>query len=429
MAYISSDKIKVFPSIGRKSEIDADAELMNEGNVSSIIRSLCRERKSYVLSKEFSASDENPFEFVIYGFYFKITDVSSLSDRPLYAHITLKENTGNYQLLTISNSTVSNNSLQILDQNVGQSSQFQGVWFDKSSSGGTYTLQLLDAEGNIPVTSLLHTETNEILDKGTSNYISDSFTTASLSTTNATIGRELVVKGDTSLGDTTLGDTTMRTLTVKEGATLGDTTLSTLAVSGETKLGTLTVTGSTSLASTTISTLTVTGDTEVYDYALDVRGKAALNDAVIGTLLVGGKTELKGSVDARDHTITAATFIGSLSGNAATASKFNSNRTITLTGPVTGTSSSSTGNHTISTSITVSAVTTSTIADGAVTTAKITNNAVTTDKIADGAIATKDLADNAVTTAKIGFGVTMTLTVDDENETLVLSAPKLTDLE
>ena len=228
MAYISSDKIKVFPSIGRKSERDADAELMNEGNISSIIRSLCRERKSYVLSKEFSASDKNPFEFVIYGFYFKITDISPLSDRPLYAHITLKENTGNYQLLTISNSTVSNNSLQILDQNVGQSSQFQGVWFDKSASGGTYTLQLLDAEGNIPATSLLHVKTNEILDGESSNYINNSFTTTSLTTTslnttNATIG----------------------TLTVNNGSTLkGAVTAS----------GTLTVTGATSLANTTIST-------------------------------------------------------------------------------------------------------------------------------------------------------------------------------
>lgn len=51
MAHISSDNIKVFPSIGRDPNIDADAELMNEGNISNIIRSLCRERKSYVLSK------------------------------------------------------------------------------------------------------------------------------------------------------------------------------------------------------------------------------------------------------------------------------------------------------------------------------------------------------------------------------------------
>lgn len=234
MAYISSDKIKVFPSIGRNPDSDADAELMNEGNISNIVRSLCRERKSYVLSKTWTA----PFEFVIYGFYFKITNISPLSDRPLYAHITLKENTGNYQLLTISNSTVSNNSLQILDQNVGQSSQFQGVLFDKSASGGTYTLQLLDAEGNIPATSLLHVKTNEILDGESSNYINNSFTTTSLTTTslnttNATIGT-LTVTGTTSLSGNVNAAGQTITASIFEGTLAGKLkTARTISLSGD----------------------------------------------------------------------------------------------------------------------------------------------------------------------------------------------------
>ena len=66
MAYLASDKIKVFPSIGRDTPTDADAELMNEGNISNIVRSLCRERKSYVFSKNWTSN----FELVIYGFYF-----------------------------------------------------------------------------------------------------------------------------------------------------------------------------------------------------------------------------------------------------------------------------------------------------------------------------------------------------------------------
>lgn len=229
MAYLDSTNIKVFPSIGRNPEIDADAELMNEGNISNIIRSLCRERKSYVLSKTWAA----PFEFVIYGFYFKVTDISSLSDRPLYAHITLKENTGNYQLLTISNSTVSNNSLQILDQSVGQSSQFQGVLFDGVAPGGTYTLQLLDAGGNIPATSLLHTETDEILDKGTSKYISDSFTTSSLNTTSATIGT-LTVTGTTSLSGNVNAAGQTITASIFEGDLVGKLkTARTISLSGD----------------------------------------------------------------------------------------------------------------------------------------------------------------------------------------------------
>ena len=305
MAYISSDKIKVFPSIGRESTIDADAELMNEGNISNIVRSLCRERKSYVLSKSFTA----PFEFVIYGFYFKITDkdaLDALKDRPLYAHITISEATsGNYQLLTLSDPENSENpqddhSIK-LDTGTGQASQFQGVWFNGTKEEGTYTLQLLDESSKVPITSLLHTKTSEILDGDTSNYINTNFTTGNL---------------------------------------------------------------------------TVTGD-----------------------------TKLTGDVIATGKTITASTFVGSLSGNANTASSFSDDRTISLTGAVSGSSTSTNGNHSISTTL--------------------ASNIVKTDNIADKSVTNEKIVDSTIKTAKLGFGITMTLTVNDG--ILSISLPTLTD--
>ena len=320
MAYIDSNNIKVFPSVGRNPEIDADAELMNEGNISNIVRSLCRERKSYVLNSSWAA----PFEFVIYGFYFKILDISSLSDRPLYAHITLKENTGNYQLLTISNSSVSDNSLQILDQAASSGNDFQGILFDNNPSGGTYTLQLLDNNGNVPATSRLHVKTTEILDGSTSNYISSSFTTNTLSiTSNASIG---------------------------------------------------------------------------------------------GTLTVSGSTTLNDDLTAGEHTITASTFVGSLNGNADTASNFNSDRTFSFSeGDISGSATSSTGSYTV----------TASIIDGKVVESKIANAAVTTNKIKDKNVTNDKIADNTIKKAKLGFDVTMTLTVN--NGVLIINTPNLED--
>lgn len=211
--------------------------------------------------------------------------------------------------------------MQILDQE----SQFQGVLFDGESSGGTHTLQLLDKEGNVPATSLLHIKTDEILNKEEATYISDYFTTSSLNTINATIGA--------------------------------------LTVAGH----------------TTLSTLTVTGD----------------------TILNSGLT-------ASGQTITASTFVGSLSGNATTASNFNSDRNFTFSdGDISGSATSSTGGYKIAASI----------IDNHVTEAKIADGAVTNDKITDGTIKTE----------KIGFGVTMTLTVSDK--TLVLSVPELENNE
>lgn len=231
MAYLASDRIKVFPSIGR-TEIDADAELMNEGNISNIVRSLCRERKSYVLSKTWAA----PFEFVIYGFYFKVTDISSLLDRPLYAHITLKENTGNYQLLTLADATGSDQH-QILDQKVegGESTdtEFKGVLFNTlsttSSTGGTYTLQLLDGSGSVPARSLLHLNTTEILDGDgsdkTANYISDKFTTNTLNANNIILNTPTTFSfsgGDISGSATSSTGAYTVTATINNGAVNND---------------------------------------------------------------------------------------------------------------------------------------------------------------------------------------------------------------
>lgn len=297
MAYISSEKIKIFPSIGRNPEIDADAELMNEGNISNIIRSLCRERKSYVLSKTWAA----PFEFVIYGFYFKVTDISPLSDRPLYAHITLKENSGNYQLLTISNSTVSNNSLQILDQNVSQSLQFQGVLFDSKDSGGSHTLQLLDAEGKVPVTSLLHTETDEILNKGTSTYISDSFTTSSLNATNATIGT-LTVTGTTTLSGKVNAAGQTITASIFEGDLAGKLkTARTISLGGD-----------------------ISGNAD-FDASANVTINTEIGEGKVGT------DELAANAITSDKVATSAITSDKVAAGAITTEKLGFNVTMTLT--------------------------------------------------------------------------------------------------
>ena len=74
MANIPSNKIRVFPSIGRDAAVDNESELSTENNLSQIVRSLCRDRKSFVVS---SSLGNGSFEFVIYGFYFKILDAHS----------------------------------------------------------------------------------------------------------------------------------------------------------------------------------------------------------------------------------------------------------------------------------------------------------------------------------------------------------------
>lgn len=479
MAYVNSSQIRVFPSVGR-SNYDIESQLTNENNLSQIVRSLCRNRKSYVLSN--SLTSNQPFEFVIYGFYFKILNANdNLINKlglgnTLWAGIRLDKqvegnnNSNHYQLLQLANSEAIEDNLHDLDVN----DKFQGVVFGISKedveskfgeSDSIYTLHLLE-NGVVPAQSLLHLNTTEILDGASSNYISDKFTTKQLNVSESISDTgTLNVTGHTTLSTLTASNTTISgALTVTEETTLasviannthitetlnvgGHTTLSTLTATNTTVSGTLTV-----IEKTTLNTLTTES-----------------NVSIGGTLNVTGDTTLA-SVTATF--VSAPTFSGSLSGNATTATNFNSSRTFTFSGgDISGSATSSTGGYTIAASIIDnhvteakikdSAVTTNKIKDSSITTSKIDNGAVNNDKIANSAVTTNKIEDlnvtnskigndaitnskianNAVTNAKIadgtikteklGFNLNMVLKVDmvgeddNEHQTLTISIPTL----
>lgn len=77
--YIHSTDIRVFPSIGRRPQYDNESELTNENNLSQIVRSLSPgHRESFVISRKVDTNQ--PFEFILYGFYFKVLDVTKLTN-------------------------------------------------------------------------------------------------------------------------------------------------------------------------------------------------------------------------------------------------------------------------------------------------------------------------------------------------------------
>ena len=213
MAYISSNKIRVFPSVGR-SNYDIESQLMNENNISQIVRSLCRSRKDYVLSTKLSTG---PFEFVIYGFYFKILDASTTLSSitsgegvtEIWAGINIDANaeannqSSNYQLLQLANTSVQNNEIIDLDRE----NQFQGIIFGTTEdevNGGQgenyHTLRLLVKDGDtfkVPAQSLLHLNTTEILNgDNSSDYVSDKFNTNTLTTSTLNVNGLTTLSGD-----------------------------------------------------------------------------------------------------------------------------------------------------------------------------------------------------------------------------------------
>ena len=296
----------------------------------------------------------------------------------------------------------------------------------------------------------------------TSGTIS-TLTVSSLTVKGGTSTSTLTVSGESTLSDISANSTTLSTLTVSGNTTLtGDTSInSTLTVSGDTTLNSnLTVSKETILnnvlkvnkilpqnsntiifggddnnitintssspslkikkatTSTTIThdkittssisastingvgTLTasnITANTNITTPKISISGTSS------GALIVGDSNspndnelvQVYGKVKASNG------FVGNLNGNASTASNFNNNRTISLTGAITGSSTSMTGSHTIKTSVADNTIGTNHLTNGAVTADKIATNAVTNNKILNGSVTKEKIKDSAVTGEKL----------------------------
>lgn len=177
-------------------------------------------------------------------------------------------------------------------------SDFQGVCFGTSEenikqhlgsdTSNIHILQLLagtSSSATIPVKSLLHTRTDEILDGDTENYISSTFTTGSITTSNITTG---------ILTASTL-TTTNATISTLAGT---DATIGTLTVTGTTSLsGNVNATGQTITASIfkgdldgnlkTARTISLSGDISghvAFDASKDVTINTEIGEGKVGTV-------------------------------------------------------------------------------------------------------------------------------------------------
>lgn len=284
MANIKSNNIAVFPCVGRGAGFDPEAELTNEGNLTQIVRSLYK-RDSFVISDSIGFSDSGAlskdFEFVIYGFYFKVKagdtylhgviNSAENKGKHLYAGIRINQlsSTSNtYQLLGLKNG--STDDIQVLDTvNDGQAepedrekSEFQGIVFGISEDNVKKALKLegdrsddnikilyLYDGSNIPNSSKLHFKTSEILninEKNTETPLSTNLTTNTLTVSAGSINDLTASKG--SITTLTTGSLTTDSLTGVSGTITTLTTTSLTTDSGTiTDLTTSTLTVSTEL--------------------------------------------------------------------------------------------------------------------------------------------------------------------------------------
>ena len=196
MAYLNSENIKVFPSIGRDTSIDLNAELTNEKNLTQILRSIYK-RDSFVISDRYS---NDSLEFVIHGYYFNATfDADALlgeftgeDKNNIYANIFVaKETEKETPFQQLVNTDTGSGETYNLDTPDTDDVKFKGVLFSdnmvSNADYNVYSLLILtkndDDNWTVPSKSKLHWKTSEILNGETSTSIDDTLTTSTLNAT------------------------------------------------------------------------------------------------------------------------------------------------------------------------------------------------------------------------------------------------------
>lgn len=149
MAYLNSENILVFPSTKRGSK-QVSARLLSEATLTSIVNKFL-DTDGFVITSEDEYGLDNPFEFNIHGYYFRVATtreiINSLANSTLaiYANIILKEE-GNYlQLQGQDDETVDPNT------SIVTSSIYKGINFSDngpivSGDGTVYSLLILQRD-------------------------------------------------------------------------------------------------------------------------------------------------------------------------------------------------------------------------------------------------------------------------------------------
>ena len=187
MSEIKSNIIKVYPAVGRNHIYSNSAYLNTEANLTNILKSLYHNNDcSFVISETFSA----PFKFVLFGYYFEISDISSFNDKKnLWARIYINNSDVKQKLSSFDSNYTD------LDTDASEDSIFRGVIFYNSESKSTdiktgyitYDLKLTDSSGNIVLKSKLHYDTTQLQNSDDGSNLIDKLTTKYITSTSASI--------------------------------------------------------------------------------------------------------------------------------------------------------------------------------------------------------------------------------------------------
>ena len=311
--YLNSDKIKVFPAVGRSADTYPESVTTTEKSLTHL-SSFPHNNDSYVISDKV----ETPLKFIIHGYYFE-ADISSYLDGSLWAAIKIdtSDQTTTYQELVRLESSSSTSQKENLDD----STDFKGLglYTEKpdSSENGVYVLQLLE-KGSIPVTSKIHYYTTEICNKNDDSVttLDTEVNTKTLNATTATITPEVkfseassnkitLTDSSIAIGDSTPNNNNSVTLnggnsSIKVGTTIDIQAGDTLSASA----GVVSLSGYTT--NITGSTINIDGNTTASGSSINLKTNTNISKdlSVTGKITCNGITSNSHDLEKGKYTIS-----------------------------------------------------------------------------------------------------------------------------
>lgn len=133
---LDSNKIAVFPygTSDRSKHQGFSSNILNEHNITNLVKSLT-DKDSYVISY-YTNNNQVFMEFILGGYFFR-ADITGYHTTSLFAGINV------------------GSDLYLSGTDNDNTKKFDAIKFDTQDLELTYTLQLLDSNGNVPKESLI----------------------------------------------------------------------------------------------------------------------------------------------------------------------------------------------------------------------------------------------------------------------------------
>lgn len=288
MAYLDSEKVKVYPSSFRGTGTDnklynPESRLNTENNITRSIRAMSikdtTDKSSYVISYT-----SGILKCVIYGYYFELDLTGeSFTDDDVYATIYVSPINTNVDIYKYSGYVLARYDTTSPGDTLDDTSKFYGLCIDSNANTNTnyHSLHILEKVGDsytVPIASYLRASSETISDGSSDVPISKKLTTESLYTSSASITDANITGIATISSAKITGTATMNYAKITSTATISTANITNAKITGIATIWAANITGIATIADATITNAKISTATI---WTANITGTAIITSAII----------------------------------------------------------------------------------------------------------------------------------------------------